>query len=57
MAMENQLLLFVKTSENAFPLIKESPQAIGFLLRSAEEVEIPARRINYVKTDVAVQLP
>jgi dUTP pyrophosphatase len=51
------VLWFVKLSENAFPLIKETPRAVGYQLRSAYEVEIPAQGIKSLKTDVAVQLP
>jgi dUTP pyrophosphatase len=57
MASENAaVLLYVKLTENAVPLTKESSRAAGFDLRSAYDAVIPASG-NVLVKDVAVQLP
>jgi dUTP pyrophosphatase len=58
MASENAtVLLYVKLTQNALPLKRESSRAAGLDLRSAYDAIISASGNVLVKTDIAVRLP
>jgi dUTP pyrophosphatase len=56
MASEN-ILWYVRLTENAFPLVRESPAAEGYEMRTAYVYEIPAGGVRSVRTELQVQLP
>jgi dUTP pyrophosphatase len=57
MALESCPHVYVRLTENIFLLVRESPRAEGYELRSAYDFEIPAGGVKSIRTDLQVQLP
>lgn len=54
---EQEVLRFVKLSENAYTPTKATPDAAGFDLYSAYDYEIPAHGKVLAKTDIQIAVP
>ncbi|KAF6212461.1 hypothetical protein GE061_012984 [Apolygus lucorum] len=54
---DSTVVYYVRITENAYPPVKESYSAPGFMLKSAYDYTIPPRGQVNVKTDLVLELP
>ncbi len=57
MVVQQEVLRFVKLTQNAFAPSKATPDAAGFDLYSAYDYEIPAKGKQLVLTDIQIAVP
>jgi len=57
MVVQQEVLRFVKLTENAYAPTKATPDAAGFDLYSAYDYEIPAKGKQLVLTDIQIAVP